>query len=185
MRSIPLTVLFTCRPTLLTGAIRERADPLTLLRLADVAGPVAPAGNALSRQLGGVGGGGLGNMQGTLGGREQQPDEELMNIIQQQQRELLMDEEKQRAELQRLSPFWQGEDWLVITIDPALSPLSPRRRPRRRRARWGHLRICHRALLGALRSGMGTAAATSAGVTAGGYASPVGERRRVQERDAP
>src|SRR6266480_4438947 len=70
--------------------------------------------NAISRQLGGLGAGGT---QGTLGGREQQADEEQQNFILQQQRDLLMDAQKQRAEMERLSPFLQGEDWVVITID--------------------------------------------------------------------
>src|SRR5712671_985957 len=70
--------------------------------------------DAISRQLGGFGAGGLG---GTLGGRQQQPDEEQQNLMRQQQRDLLMDAQKQRAELERLSPFLQGEDWVVITID--------------------------------------------------------------------
>src|SRR2546430_1273281 len=71
--------------------------------------------DAIARQLGGAGG--LGGTQGTLGGRLQQPDEEQQNLMRQQQRDLLMDTQKQRAELERLSPFLQGEDWVVITID--------------------------------------------------------------------
>ena len=59
--------------------------------------------DAISRQLGGAGR--LGGTQGTLGGREQQADEEQQNLMRQQQRDLLMDAQKQRAELERLSPF--------------------------------------------------------------------------------
>src|SRR5437763_1360732 len=70
--------------------------------------------DAISRQLGGLGTGGT---QGTLGGRQQQADEEQQNLMRQQQRDLLMDVQKQRAEMERLSPFLQGEDWVVITID--------------------------------------------------------------------
>src|SRR5437660_2931261 len=71
--------------------------------------------DAIARQLGGLGAGG--GTQGTLGGRLQQADEEQQNLMRQQQRDLLMDTQKQRAELERLSPFLQGEDWVVITID--------------------------------------------------------------------
>jgi polysaccharide export outer membrane protein len=85
--------------------------------------------DAISRQLGGFGAGGLGGTQGTLGGRLQQPDEEQQNLMRQQQRDLLMDTQKQRAEMERLSPFLQGEDWVVITIDsnplPAETPATP------------------------------------------------------------
>src|SRR6266853_1945206 len=84
--------------------------------------------DAISRQLGGLGAGGLGG-QGTLGGRQQQADEEQQNLMRQQQRDLLMDTQKQRAELERLSPFLRGEDWVVITIDsnplPAETPATP------------------------------------------------------------
>src|SRR6266853_1018764 len=85
--------------------------------------------DAISRQLGGFGAGGLGGTQGALGGRLQQGDEEPKNLMRQQQRDLLMDTQKQRAELERLSPFLQGEDWVVITIDsnplPAETPATP------------------------------------------------------------
>src|SRR5437764_14740049 len=76
--------------------------------------------DAIARQLGGAGG--LGGTQGTLGGRQQQADEEQQNLMRQQQRDLLMDAQKQRAELERLSPFLQGEDWIVITIDSSPLP---------------------------------------------------------------
>ena len=33
----------------------------------------------------------------------------------QQQRDMLQEQQKQRAELQRLSPFLQADDWVVIT----------------------------------------------------------------------
>src|SRR5438105_1753255 len=78
--------------------------------------------DAISRQLGGAGR--LGGTQGTLGGREQQADEEQQNLMRQQQRDLLMDAQKQRAELERLSPFLQGEDWVVITIDSKPLPVG-------------------------------------------------------------
>jgi polysaccharide biosynthesis/export protein len=79
--------------------------------------------NTISQQLGGMGG--LGGSQGTLGGR-QPANEDQQSLTLQQQRELLMDTQRQRAEMQRLSPFLQAEDWVVITIDsnplPALPP---------------------------------------------------------------
>src|SRR5438105_10928597 len=77
--------------------------------------------DALSRQLGGLGGG-LGGTQGTLGGRQQQVEEEQQSFIRQQQRDLLIGAQKQRAEMERLSPFLQGEDWVVITIDSSQLP---------------------------------------------------------------
>src|SRR5207248_9401860 len=80
--------------------------------------------DAISRQLGGLSAGGLGGTQGTLGGREQQADEEQQNFMRQQQRDLLMDTQKQRAEMERLSPFLQGEDWVVITIDSTPLPAA-------------------------------------------------------------
>src|SRR5437588_2677200 len=76
--------------------------------------------DAIARQLGGAGG--LGGTQGPLGGRQQQADEEQQNLMRQQQRDLLMDAQKQRAELERLSPFLQGEDWIVVTIDSSPLP---------------------------------------------------------------
>src|SRR5437588_9532963 len=83
--------------------------------------------DAIARQLGGLGAGG--GTQGTLGGRQQQADEEQQNLLRQQQRDLLMDTQKQRAEMERLSPFLRGEDWVVITIDsnplPGETPATP------------------------------------------------------------
>src|SRR6266480_4234482 len=78
--------------------------------------------DAIARQLGGAGG--VGGTQGTLGGRQQQADEEQQNFVRQQQRDLLMDEQKQRAELERLNPFLQGEDWVIITIDSKPLPVE-------------------------------------------------------------
>src|SRR5438105_10183714 len=78
--------------------------------------------DAIARQLGGAGG--LGGTQGTLGGRQQQADEEQQSFMRQQQRDLLMDAQKQRAELERLSPFLQAEDWVVITIDSKPLPVG-------------------------------------------------------------
>jgi polysaccharide export outer membrane protein len=69
-------------------------------------------------------GGGLGATGGTgtqnALGRERGIDQQ--NQLQ-QQREPLIDMDTQRAELQRLSPYLQPEDWIVITIDS--NPLPP------------------------------------------------------------
>jgi protein involved in polysaccharide export with SLBB domain len=77
--------------------------------------------SALSQQLGGLGG-----TQGAAGARLQPGTEEQQALMLQQQRDQIMDTQKQRAELQRLSPFLQAEDWVVITIDwsplPGLPP---------------------------------------------------------------
>ena len=90
--------------------------------------------DSLSQQLGGVGGG-LGGVQGTTNGRQLQgADEEQQNLNKEQQRQLLSDMDKQRSELERLSPYLQPEDWVVITIDsnplPAVSaPTAPQSNP--------------------------------------------------------
>src|SRR5437016_686253 len=115
--------------------------------------------DALSRQLGGLGAGG--GTQGTLGGRQQQADEEQQNLMRQQQRDLLMDAQKQRAEMERLSPFLQSEDWVVITIDSKPLPVVT-----------GTPATPQTSALGALtnlKPEALAAAAMSAGVTAGGY----------------
>src|SRR6516164_8017285 len=77
---------------------------------------------AISQQLGG-------GATGTPGARSLQvPDEEQQNLVRQQQRQVLTDMQRQRAELDRLSPFLRADDWVVITIDvnplPGL-PASP------------------------------------------------------------
>jgi len=77
----------------------------------------------LGGQLGGLGAGGHGGTQSAPGGRQEQGDEELRNLTQQQQRDLLMDAQKQRAEMERLSPFLESEDWIVITIDSKPLPV--------------------------------------------------------------
>jgi len=80
---------------------------------------------AISQQFGGVGA--LGGTQGTLGRRLPQTEDQ-QSLLMQQQRQLLIDQQTQRAEQQRLSPFLQAEDWVVVTIDsnplPAPSPSS-------------------------------------------------------------
>jgi len=63
--------------------------------------------------------GGNGNAQGQggLGARQTPATEEQQNLMLQQQRDTLQEQQKQRAELQRLSPFLQAEDWVIITVD--------------------------------------------------------------------
>jgi len=74
---------------------------------------------AISQQLGGTGMGGIGGSQGAQGAlaRPMPQTEEQQNLLLQQQREQLMEQQKQRGEMQRLSPFLQADDWIVITID--------------------------------------------------------------------
>jgi protein involved in polysaccharide export with SLBB domain len=63
--------------------------------------------------------GGAGAVQGAQGAtvRPAPQTEEQQSLALQQQRELFMEQQKQRGELQRLSPFLQADDWIVITID--------------------------------------------------------------------
>lgn len=80
--------------------------------------------SAISQQLGGISGS-LGGTQGTLGARPGAGTEEQQALTLQQQRELLMDTQKQRTEIQRLSPFLQADDWVVITVDSSPLPAPP------------------------------------------------------------
>jgi polysaccharide export outer membrane protein len=81
---------------------------------------------SISQQLGGGGlGGNTGTTPGAAGARTLPMNEEQQNLMLQQQRDLLMDQLKQRAELQRLSPFLKAEDWVVITIDYNPLPAGP------------------------------------------------------------
>jgi polysaccharide biosynthesis/export protein len=56
-------------------------------------------------------------------------NEEQQDMMLRQQRDLLMEAQRQRNEAQRLSPFLQPEDWVVVTIDynplPAGNPTPP------------------------------------------------------------
>jgi polysaccharide biosynthesis/export protein len=72
---------------------------------------------SISQRLGGSG------LGGAQSGRPQSSNEEQQNLTLQQQRDLLQEQQKQRGELQRLSPFLRGEDWVIVTIDS--SPLPP------------------------------------------------------------
>jgi polysaccharide biosynthesis/export protein len=62
--------------------------------------------------------------QGPLVGHTSPMTEEQQNLMLQQQRNLLIEEQKQRAELERLSPYLQGGDWVVIVIDSNPLPIS-------------------------------------------------------------
>jgi polysaccharide export outer membrane protein len=81
--------------------------------------------DALGSQFGGASNGGV--SQSNTGSRQLQSNETQQNLLLQQQRDALQDTQKQRADMQRLSPFLQGEDWVVITIDwyplPAVNPV--------------------------------------------------------------
>jgi polysaccharide biosynthesis/export protein len=83
---------------------------------------------SISQQLGG-GLGGLQGAQGAITGRATPAGEEQQNLMLQQQREMLQEQARQRGELQRLSPFLEGDDEVVITIDykplPAGNPSPP------------------------------------------------------------
>jgi polysaccharide export outer membrane protein len=73
---------------------------------------------AISQQFGGLGGAGGGTQGAQAGISRQLPQsEEQQSLLLQQQREAQLDQQRQRAEQQRLSPFLQPEDWVVITID--------------------------------------------------------------------
>lgn len=111
--------------------------------------------DAILRQ---VGAGGVGTTQGT-GVRQQQANEELQSLTEQQQRAQQMSAEKQRAETERLSPFLQGEDWVVITIDsnplPQVTLLTAQPSPS-----------------GASGAALGTPIPTAAGATTGQTGAP-------------
>jgi len=78
---------------------------------------------AISQQLGGgvLGGG----QAGGLGTRETPLGEEQQNLALQQLRQQLLEHDKQRAELERLSPFLQADDWVVVSIDTVPLPGAP------------------------------------------------------------
>lgn len=78
---------------------------------------------AISQQIGGTGSSAQG-AQGALGGRQTPATEEQQNLMLQQQREQLIEQQRLRGESQRLSPFLQAEDWVVITIDSVPLPAA-------------------------------------------------------------
>jgi polysaccharide biosynthesis/export protein len=87
--------------------------------------------DAISQQFGGANNGAA--SQSNPGARQLPQNEMQQNLLLQQQRDALQDQQKQRADMQRLSPYLQGEDWVVITIDwyplPAANPVPPTQQP--------------------------------------------------------
>jgi polysaccharide export outer membrane protein len=147
---------------------------------------------AISQQLAGAGTSGLGSAENSLGGRQQEGEEELRNLVKQQQRELMMDERKQRAEIERLSPFLEGADWIVITIDS--SPLPAVTEAGSQTSPLGGLVNLERSALNALplpgvnpgsTAGKSAAPVISPDVTAGGYAGPLPapQDQQVRQRE--
>jgi polysaccharide biosynthesis/export protein len=85
---------------------------------------------SLSQELNGLGG-----TQGAPGAapRTTPATEEQQSLMLQQQRDQLQEQQRQRTELERLSPFLQPDDWVVITIDsnplPAGNQPPPSQQP--------------------------------------------------------
>ena len=77
--------------------------------------------NAITQQLGAVPGG----RQGQITGHAEPLTEDQQNLLLQQQREQVVEQQKQRQEMERLSPYLQGDDWVVITVDSNPLPLPP------------------------------------------------------------
>jgi polysaccharide export outer membrane protein len=77
----------------------------------------------------GLGVGGSGNQQNTTPVRPPPFNEEQQDMMLRQQRDMLIEAQRQRTEAQRLSPFLQPEDWVVVTVDynplPAGNPTPP------------------------------------------------------------
>ena len=72
--------------------------------------------NAISQQMGGAAGVGAQGLQGSAP-RPSPETEEQQNLSLQQQREQLRQQQRQLSEAERLSPYLQSEEWVVITID--------------------------------------------------------------------
>jgi polysaccharide export outer membrane protein len=76
-----------------------------------------------------LGVGGTGAQQNTTPVRPPPFNEEQQNMMLRQQRDMLIEAQRQRTEAQRLSPFLQAEDWVVVTIDynplPSGNPTPP------------------------------------------------------------
>jgi protein involved in polysaccharide export with SLBB domain len=72
---------------------------------------------AISQQTGGATGG-----QGDLSGRPSPMSEAEQGLMLQQQREQLLQQRNLRDEVRRLSPYLQGDDWIVVTIDSSPLP---------------------------------------------------------------
>jgi polysaccharide export outer membrane protein len=77
--------------------------------------------DAISQQLGSAG---LGGTQGSTANRPLPVTEQQQNLMLQQQRDQLIQQRKQRTEMERLSPFLVGDDWVVVTIDSNPLPLA-------------------------------------------------------------
>lgn len=75
--------------------------------------------SAITQQLGM----GQGGSQSPLGGHELPLTEDQQSLLLQQQRDLMVQQKKQRAEMERLSVYLEGDDWVVVTIDS--NPLPP------------------------------------------------------------
>ena len=81
---------------------------------------------AITQQLG-IGQG----AQGALTGHETPLTEDQQALLLQQQRDQIVQQKKMRAEMERLSIYLEGDDWVVVTIDssplplPPLSPIAP------------------------------------------------------------
>jgi polysaccharide export outer membrane protein len=75
-----------------------------------------------------LGGGGIGGAAGsTQGSRVPPMTEDQQNLMLQQQRQTLLDQDKRRTEMERLSPFLEADDWIVITVDS--NPLPAANKP--------------------------------------------------------
>jgi len=125
MQRLAALVVFVLSATLLIGSDPSKGQATGSLAdtgLQILQGLTPEQRNAISQQLGGLTGG-LSGAQGSGIGRMQPGTEEQQALMLEQQRELLMETQKQRAEIDRLSPFLRPEDWVVITIDS--SPLPP------------------------------------------------------------
>jgi polysaccharide biosynthesis/export protein len=72
---------------------------------------------AISGQLGG-------NQNASLGSRTSQQSEDEQSLLFQQQRDQLVEEQKLRAEMDRLSPYLRAADWIVVTIDVVPLPVE-------------------------------------------------------------
>jgi polysaccharide biosynthesis/export protein len=114
LRLLALSVLFTASLIGLGAYGQNAGSPLEQM----LQGLSPQQMGSLSQGLGPGGlGNGQGGAQGATGLRQGPISEEQQNLMLQQQREQLQDQQHQRTETQRLSPFLQGDDWVVISID--------------------------------------------------------------------
>ena len=68
-----------------------------------------------------------GAAQGTVTGHAEPLTEDQQSLLLQQQRQQIVERQKQREEMERLSPYLEREDWVVVTIDsrPLPPPAAP------------------------------------------------------------